>query len=251
MARHIEFLSGMGSMSEIQHSAAAYRNSAGMAPARNTNYGGIVMPRIASRQIAKAYQQMPDFDPKALPAFHAMRTEVGRQFEHMTAPGTKGGLGLNVEVTHDDPYQEDGTYGIIRNVRHDVEHNNRIKVLATAATGGHRVFSNDENDMFRAVHDVYGHLGSGRGVDIHGEEAAFQKHASMFSPLARGALATETRGQNAALHATGQFAQQKVGLLPAHLSSRQFVDQRSQPGELRRATADSRTRHFAQGLGQL
>ncbi len=72
----------------------------------------------------------------------------------------------------------------------------------------------------------------------------------MFSPLARQALATETRGQNAGLHATGDFPEQKIGVLPAHMQSAQFATARSTPTELRRATADSRNRHFLQGLGQ-
>jgi hypothetical protein len=250
MARRIEFLSGVGRLSEIQHSAAQYRTEKGIARPRSTNYSNVVMPRTASRQIARAYDKLPDFDQRALPAFHAMRHEVAHQFEHMTKPASKGGLGLHVDVSEEDPYQEEGVYGIIRNARHDVETHNRLKVLATRATGGHPVFSNDENDMFRAVHDLYGHIGSGRGVDIHGEEAAYQKHASMFSPLARRALATETRGQNAGLHATGDFPEQKIGVLPARMQDRQFPVARSTASEMRRATADSRNRHFAQGLGQ-
>lgn len=250
MARRIEFLSGMQPMSEIQNSAATYRTEHGIARPRSTDYSGIVMPRTASRQIARAYDKLPDFNSNALPAFHAMRREVSQQFEHMTKPASRGGLGLHVEVTDQDPYQEEGVYGIIRNARHDVMTNNRLKVLSTKVTGGHPVFSDDENDQFRAVHDLYGHIGSGRGVDIHGEEAAYQKHASMFSPLARQALATETRGQNAGLHATGDFPEQKIGVLPAHMQSAQFATARSTPTELRRATADSRNRHFLQGLGQ-
>lgn len=237
-------------MSEIQNSAAQYRTENGIARPRSTDYSDIAMPRTASRQIARAYDKMPDFNSRALPAFHAMGREVGQQFEHMTKPAAKGGLGLHVEVTDEDPYQEEGAYGIIRRAKHDVETNNRLKVLSTRATGGHAVFSDDQNDMFRAVHDLYGHLGSGRGVDIHGEDAAYQKHASMFSPLARQALATETRGQNATLHATGNFAEQKIGILPAHMQSAQFATARSTPTEMRNATADSRSRHFRQGLGQ-
>jgi hypothetical protein len=250
MARRIEFLSGMGPMSEIQNSAATYRTENGIARPRSTDYSGVVMPRTASRQIARAYDKLPDFDQRALPAFHAMRREVGKQFEHMTRPTSRGGLGLHVEVSDNDPYQEEGVNGIIRRARSDVVNNNRLKVLSTRATGGHAVFSNDENDQFRAVHDLYGHIGSGRGVDIHGEEAAYQKHASMFTPLARQALATETRGQNAGLHATGDFPEQKVGILPAHMQAAQFATARSTPTELRRATDHARMRHFQQGLGQ-
>src|SRR6266540_1491188 len=103
MARRIEFLSGMGPMSEIQHSASTYRTAQGIARPRNTDYSNAVMPRIQSRQIVGAYEKLPDFDPKALPAFHAMRREVGQQFEHMTRPTSRGGLGLHVEVSHEDP----------------------------------------------------------------------------------------------------------------------------------------------------
>ena len=80
--------------------------------------------------------------------------------------------------------------------------------------------------MFRAVHDVFGHAASGRGFDRHGEEAAWLKHSTMYSPLAARALATETRGQTCAriFHYGGRrFPEQKAVLLPRSFSDPRLV----------------------------
>ena len=84
------------------------------------------------------------------------------------------------------------------------------------------------NDIFRAVHDLYGHAHEGVGFRADGEENAWRSHAAMFSPLARAALTSETRGQNSWLNfgphgehnrsartEDTHFADQKIGLLPA------------------------------------
>ena len=84
------------------------------------------------------------------------------------------------------------------------------------------------NDAFRAVHDIFGHFGSGNPFFRHkGEERAFLEHSRMYSPEARGAMASETRGQNSWLnfgpHGEANrtantldtvFADQKTGLMP-------------------------------------
>lgn len=197
--------------------AAEYTRRNGMLVPRVENYNNVVVPQSVVGKVAASYGRLPAYDPAAVPAFKAMREEVGRQFDHLTAPRSKGGMGFEVGVTTHDPYgepNEGGTKAFFK----DVEQH-KINVLSTATTGGHPIFSNDDNDMFRAVHDVFGHGGTGRGVDRHGEEAAYRKHATMFSPLAQQALAAETRGQNHAMIASGgQFQEQKVALLPPNLS---------------------------------
>ena len=84
------------------------------------------------------------------------------------------------------------------------------------------------NDAFRVVHDIFGHMGSGNPqFRPKGEERAWLQHSRMFSPEARGAMTTETRGQNSWLNfgpyadknrgASGAdtiYADQKVGLMP-------------------------------------
>ena len=83
------------------------------------------------------------------------------------------------------------------------------------------------NDLFRAVHDAFGHGLEGAGFRAQGEENAWQAHARMFTGPALGALTSETRGQNSWLNygphgETNQtakvedtvFAEQKTGLMP-------------------------------------
>ena len=243
--RSAHFSVGAAPVESAEKGAHEYMRQMGLRPALHTNHA-IITPTMTNR-VAKAYEDLPDFDPAAVPAFHAMREETKRQFDHLTAPRAKGGMGIEVNVRDSDPYGREHWTGVVPELRHDFTHNNRLDVLSTKVTGGHRIFTNDENDMFRAVHDAFGHLAVGRGVDKHGEEAAFQKHSQMFSPLARRAMATETRGQNSALHATGTFQDQKVALLPDHLTHPALARQGSDH-ERRIAAEQARGWNRRQGL---
>ena len=234
----------MPSLDEIRASARSYARQSGIhLPDRD--YSKVVAHPSVTQQVGQAYGRMASFNEAALPAYHAMREETLRQFDHMTSPRSRGGLGLNVEVSKEDPYGSGGLNTIYREFRDDVVHNNRMKVYSTASSGGHPIFDNDTNDAFRAVHDVYGHLGSGRGIDRHGEEAAFQKHSRMFSPLARQAMTSETRGQNSAYMVEGGFPEQKVNVLPSHMQSLQF---QVSPEEHSAALKDAAGRSRAQGI---
>ncbi len=151
-----------------------------------------IISREQQEHVAERYERAPSFQPEAVPAWKAMAEQTKRQFDHLTTSPQKGGEGITVGVKARDPYVDAG------DMFRDVGHNRNLDVLATKSSGEHPVFSNDENDMFRAVHDYYGHFKTGRGFDRHGEEAAYQAHAKMYTPDAVPALATETRGQNAA-----------------------------------------------------
>jgi hypothetical protein len=83
------------------------------------------------------------------------------------------------------------------------------------------------NDLFRAVHDAFGHGLEGAGFRAQGEENAWQAHARLFTGSAIGAITSETRGQNSWLNygPKGEanrtakvedtvFADQKTGLMP-------------------------------------
>jgi ribosomal protein S18 acetylase RimI-like enzyme len=83
------------------------------------------------------------------------------------------------------------------------------------------------NDIFRAVHDAFGHGLEGAGFRARGEENAWQAHARLFTGPGLGALTSETRGQNSWLNygpyaetnRTARvedtvFAEQKTGLMP-------------------------------------
>lgn len=83
------------------------------------------------------------------------------------------------------------------------------------------------NDLFRAVHDAFGHGLEGAGFRARGEENAWQAHARLFTGSAVAAITSETRGQNSWLNfgpfgeknRTAKledtvFAEQKTGLMP-------------------------------------
>jgi len=84
------------------------------------------------------------------------------------------------------------------------------------------------NDLFRAVHDAFGHGLEGAGFRARGEENAWQAHVRLFTGSAIAAITSETRGQNSWLNygpygeqnRTAQvqdtiFADQKTGLMPS------------------------------------
>lgn len=84
------------------------------------------------------------------------------------------------------------------------------------------------NDLFRAVHDAFGHGLEGSGFRARGEENAFQAHIRLFVGPARGAMTSETRGQNLYLNygphgennqtasvEDTKFADQKIGVMPS------------------------------------
>jgi hypothetical protein len=203
-----------------------------------SDYGRVIRHPDAARAAASAYEKLPSFDPAAVPAFTAMREEVKKQFDHL------GKMGYSVEVTKHDPYYDGGMNPAA--LMKDLRDNRRLKVLSTATTGGHPFFTNEENDMFRAVHDAFGHAATGRGFDRHGEEAAYLAHARMFSPLARQALATETRGQNSFFNVHNKFAEQKVAVLPRQFTGTvPILGRRAMLAETARRAQEA---HAKQGL---
>ncbi|MER7169191.1 hypothetical protein ABT336_24410 [Micromonospora sp. NPDC000207] len=170
--------------------------------------------------IAEAYMAAPVREERARAAYAAFCRETLRQYHLLVGRVEYGGLGVMVRVVDEDPYPD--VASMLADVRQ-----RRIKVWASAASGNaHPYLSDGENDMFRAVHDVFGHAGSGRGFDRHGEEAAWLKHSGMYTSLARRALATETRGQNCARIfrcGGGEFPPQKAALLPRMFSDPERV----------------------------
>lgn len=170
--------------------------------------------------IAAAYVKAPVRDPRADDAYAAFRRETIRQYEYLVGRREFGGLGVQVRITSIDPYADAAT--MVEDIAH-----RELKVFATSATGNpHPYLSDAENDIFRAVHDAFGHAAIGRGFDGHGEEAAWLKHSGMYSPLARRALTTETRGQSCTMifHLQGRrFAEQKAALLPPVFSDPRTV----------------------------
>jgi hypothetical protein len=218
-----------------RQAATSYMRNAGLVYQPATSYAKVDVERAT--RIANAFDEMkhaPD-DPEVSAAYQAMISETLRQFDEIRKTG------LRVEFIEDgqeDPYAASPRLAIL-----DVQENNHLWVFPT--TGGFGQGEVDKspmlegtgividgrhlvaNDVFRIVHDYFGHIKDGHGFRAEGEENAWQSHAAMYTPLARRAMTTETRGQNSWLNygphgetnrsassAETVFAPQKVGLMP-------------------------------------
>jgi hypothetical protein len=217
-----------------------YTEQAGLdyRPARR--YAKLSRPR--ARRIANEFDAMehrPN-DPEVLAAYRQMIEETAAQYQVILDTG------LQIEfITGEDPYAGNPRLAIL-----DIVENNHFSVYSTREGFGTREeFDPSEsplleesgfeisgrpalnNDLFRVVHDFFGHVKDGVGFRAEGEENAWQSHAAMYSPLARRAMTVETRGQNSWVNfgPSGEFnrtasgadtiyADQKMGLLPEWVS---------------------------------
>jgi hypothetical protein len=226
----------------IRQIARNYMASIGLPYNPPTKYAK-VDPKRASR-IAAAYDEMTDNarEPLTKASYDAMIKETMAQYHAAKNAGFKAEF-WNPD-TEEDPYKASP-----RLATEDVRNNHHMWVYPTRSGYGsdgpitakeleENPLLRDSgetwngqpatvNDIFRAVHDYYGHAKEGVGFRGDGEENAWRSHASMYSPLARMAMTSETRGQNSWLNygVHGEknrnartedtvFAPQKVGILP-------------------------------------
>jgi hypothetical protein len=178
-----------------------------------------VDPTRASK-LANQYELMQNnpSDPKVKKAYDAMINETMDQYEALRKAGYKF-----------DFMPENGDiYGNPRNAINDIVMNQRLSVFPTEQGFGSLVEASQANpllmktgekwggkdvtanDVFRAVHDVFGHGKYGVGFRAGGEENAFQAHARMYSPEALPAVTSETRGQNSWVNYGPYGAQNRV-----------------------------------------
>jgi hypothetical protein len=183
--------------------ARAYTGMLGMGDPHVYDYSGVTQTPDTVRTVGRLYDALPGFDKRSVGPYQAMRKEVSDQYDFLT-----NRLGIKVQSVDHDPYQD------VHHMMDDINNRKTLKVMGTQVTGGHPFFTDHENDMFRAVHDFFGHAATGRSFDRHGEQAAYLAHSQMFTPHARPALTTETKGQNSSLILNGHFPDQKIATLP-------------------------------------
>jgi GNAT superfamily N-acetyltransferase len=175
--------------------------------------GGSFIVRLnpeKSFKIGMAYDSMKHepFNPLVRKAYEAMAKETLEQYQAIVDAGYKTEM----------HYEQEEPYGNSRDAIKDIRENKRLKVLATDLNFGDRTVKDSDikenpllamsqykdangrqmriNDVFRFVHDFFGHSERGNGFGPIGEENAWDVHARMYSPLARRAMTSGTRGQN-------------------------------------------------------
>jgi hypothetical protein len=202
-----------------------------------------------AKRIADAYEEMENNpqDPRVKKAYAEMIKQTKAQYQALVDAGYKFWfIDLN---NPDDIDYISSPYNAMR----DLRQNKQMGVFPTEAG-----FGSDEdvdvsknplledtgimwasggldgemmpvtaNDLFRAVHDAFGHGLEGSGFRARGEENAWQAHSRLYTGDAVGAMTSETRGQNSwvnfgpngernrtASAEDTKFADQKVGLMP-------------------------------------
>jgi hypothetical protein len=218
-----------------------------------------------AKLISDAYSAMKDNykDPLVKKAYDTMIKETLKQFDAIIDNG------YSVVMSNNDRYNNS------EEMIKDLRDNKQMLILSTEAEFGDNPITEKQrqsnpllngsgrkdadgipllnNDVFRFVHDFFGHAELGNSFGAIGEENAWNVHARMYSPLARRAMTTETRGQNSYVNFSGvneevfkirdkareerkkgnieeadrlkmevdekmKFADQKVGLLPEWVS---------------------------------
>jgi hypothetical protein len=196
----------------VRESADRFKRDNGF----DTSDPGIItrLDKGISKEIGVLYEQAVDSpnDPETQRAYAAMAEEVKAQYEHM--------LGDGVIVTLFDGVGE--PYKNSNELMTDLRDNQRMFVFATESGYGTEGTANSTNallddsgykdsngkpmlvnDLFRAVHDYFGHAVRGNSFGAIGEENAWDEHVRMFSPLAARAMTAETRGQNSWVNFSG------------------------------------------------
>ena len=236
---------GKGPIQEIVGIAESYAERKGIPYQRQPEYVK-VDPERATR-IAEAYENMPHApqDPEVQEAYQELINQTKDQYDALI----DNGYSFTFFDGETDPYG-----GNPFNAMRDLRYNKTMAVYGTydgygtegvtgaaiednpmlADTGllwkdqqgiDHPVTA---NDLFRAVHDAFGHGIEGAGFRARGEENAWLSHSKLFTGPALKAITSETRGQNswvnygpygeanqtAKLEDT-VFAEQKTGLMPS------------------------------------
>ena len=201
-----------------------------------------------AKRIADAYEQMPNDpkNPKVKEAYKELIKQTTAQYKALVDAGYKFWF-MNLNIPSNVEYAS-SPYNALR----DMRENKEMGVFpSTDGFGTSDLNVNDNplledtgfkwpvggldgemksvlaNDLFRAVHDAFGHGLEGAGFRARGEENAWQAHVRLFTGSAIPALTSETRGQNSYVNFGPNgivnqkasvddtvFADQKVGLMP-------------------------------------
>lgn len=196
-----------GAHSELQQLSQQYVEQTGLGSAAPRQYVPADPNRMA--EIAQAFDQAEHnpADPNVQASYDAFHKETLAQYEMLV----QNGYTFEFYPEDHDPYPAGPREAML-----DLYENKHLYVFPTYAGHGTegvtQVFDDHPslgdsgvrwngkpvtwNDLFRGVHDVFGHTKEGVGFRADGEDNAWRQHSAMYSDLARPAMTTETRGQN-------------------------------------------------------
>jgi hypothetical protein len=181
-------------------------------------------------RLFSAYAEMPHSpnDPAVKEAYNNLINQTRAQYDALN----EDGYVFTFYDDNTDPYD-----GNPFNAMRDIRQNRRMAIYGTYAgygtegvtgaaiennpmlvdtglrwmdqTGTERAVT--ANDLFRAVHDAFGHGLEGAAFRARGEENAWQAHSRLFTGSAVAAITSETRGQNSWLNFNPQPLREAIG----------------------------------------
>lgn len=220
---------------EVEKVAEDYMKSTGRPYMPHTEY--VQAPPVnLSRRVADAYDAMlhEPTNPAVQKAYDALSSEIIAQYHAIQDAG----------VTM-EPWTEKGPpYANSEEMASDVRDNKHLSYFPTlkgygkgGADAAHPMLKPSGvmvngvevpvNDIFRAVHDYFGHAKNGNGFGPRGEYNAYLAHAAMFGPDAVQALTSETMGQNSWVN-FGKHLRNETGTVPAR-GEKGFVPPQERP----------------------
>lgn len=158
------------------------------------------------KSIADAYDRMPHdpYAPEVVAAYRSFKGQLLDQWEAMHSGFEPLPLGHTVTVLPflgtGQPYSSSyDMFDQVLNSHHlfvftggDMPANHPLAEQSGIVVDG---VDFTFNDVFRAVHDIYGHCAISASFSASGEEKAYQEHRRWFTGLAQLALQTETQAQ--------------------------------------------------------
>jgi len=218
----------------IQKLAEDYSKTSGVAYRPAGGYSE-VKPELA-KKLADFYDSAVSnpADPAVKASYDALAKETLDQYNEIVRAGYK----LEPWTGQGEPYKSSAeAIADIRDNKHlfvlPTEGNfagaeNNPMLQPSGVTGLPTV-----NDVFRGVHDFFGHGKEGYSFGPRGEFNAWRAHSEMYSPAAQGALAAETLAQNSWVN-FGKHLRDKSGNVPIKgqtgykgLTERPFAEQKA------------------------
>ncbi len=227
-----------GPIGYLRDAAEKYMKDAGLKYDPPTKYEKLDEAR--AEKIAQAYEDMkhdPN-DPAVKASYAALRDEVIGQYKALEAsgvkiewikPGQPDPYALSPRMAAVDVSEHKHWYGFPTDLGYGTGDTTSHADNPMLQKTGIKVGGRDTvlNDLFRVVHDMYGHMKEGNGFRATGEDNAWRSHVAMFSEKARAAMTAETRGQNSwvnygpfgkfnrtASAGDTHYAPQKIGIMP-------------------------------------
>lgn len=225
---------------EVRDVADEYTKASGIPYRPYTGYAKID-PELG-KSIADWYDSAKSdpSNPAIASAYDALIDQTKRQYDYMVHAGYKV-----------EPWTQSGQpYESSADMVKDVRDNKHLWFFPTEGGFGTRESTESANpllrpagveidgkplvanDLFRAVHDFFGHAKEGYEFGPRGEYNAFLAHSSMFTDEALPALASETLSQNAWVN-FGPHLRRANGGIPVRgdedfipLQNRPFADQK-------------------------